>query len=68
MASLGIGPHIVEAILNHKSGTVRGVAAVYNRYTYGPEKRAALAAWATRVEAIVSGGATSNVVKLKAMS
>jgi len=54
--------------LNHKSGTVRGVAAVYNRYTYGPEKRAALAAWATRVEAIVSGGATSNVVKLKAMS
>jgi integrase len=64
MASLGIGPHIVEAILNHKSGTVRGVAAIYNRYTYGPEKRAALAAWATRLEAIVSGAAVSNVVEL----
>ena len=42
MAGLGIPPHVVEAVLNHRSGTIRGVAAVYNRYTYAAEKRAAL--------------------------
>ena len=37
MAGLGIAPHVVEAALNHKSGTIKGVAAVYNRYTYSAE-------------------------------
>ena len=31
MARLGIQPHVADALLNHKSGTVSGVAAVYNR-------------------------------------
>jgi len=31
--SLGQPVHVVEAVLNHKSGTIRGVAAVYNRYS-----------------------------------
>jgi integrase len=31
MAEIGIAPHVVEAVLNHKSGTIKGVAAVYNR-------------------------------------
>jgi len=31
---------VVEAVLNHKSGTIRGVAAVYNRYSYADEKGA----------------------------
>ena len=53
MAGLGIAPHVVEAVLNHRSGTIRGVAAVYNRYTYAVEKRAALAAWTARLAAIV---------------
>jgi integrase len=39
MARLGVAPHVVEAVLNHKSGQVRGVAAVYNRYSYSTEKR-----------------------------
>ena len=29
MAMLGIQPHIIEAVLNHKSGIVSGVAAIY---------------------------------------
>ena len=29
--NLKIAPHIVDKILNHSSGTIRGVAAVYNR-------------------------------------
>lgn len=45
MARLGISPHVVEKILNHSSGIISGVAAVYNRYEYAEEKRAALTAW-----------------------
>ena len=64
MAGLGIAPHVVEAVLNHRSGTIRGVAAVYNRYSYGAEKRAALEAWSRYVETLVSGKPAGNVVEL----
>ena len=30
MARLNIPPHVVDKVLNHVSGTIRGVAAVYN--------------------------------------
>jgi integrase len=63
MAGIGIAPHVVEAVLNHRSGTIKGVAKVYNRYSYAAEKRAALDAWARRLEAIVSGAEASNLVK-----
>ncbi len=39
-------PHIVEAIVNHASGHKAGVAGVYNRAAYEPEKRSALDRWA----------------------
>lgn len=42
-------PHIVEAVINHISGHRAGVAGVYNRAEYVPEKRAALEAWASYV-------------------
>jgi integrase len=64
MAGLGIAPHIVEAALNHRSGTIKGVAAVYNRYNYATEKRQAFDVWARRLEAIVTGALASNVVEL----
>ena len=38
MARLGIQPHIIEKVLNHATGTVSGVAAVYNRHGYLKEK------------------------------
>ena len=66
MAGLGIAPHIVEAVLNHKSGTIKGVAAVYNRYSYATEKRAALERWADHIERLVTGAEASNVVELAA--
>lgn len=67
MAGLGVAPHVVEAVLNHKSGTIRGVAAVYNRYAYAAEKRHALEALARAIDAIVNGEpAASNVVALAA--
>jgi hypothetical protein len=55
MASLGVQPHVIEACWNHKSGAIRGVAAIYNRFTYASEKRHALDAWAQHVESIQSG-------------
>jgi len=45
MARLGVPPHVIENVLNHKSGIISGVAAVYNRYGYEKEKRDALARW-----------------------
>jgi integrase len=55
MAKLGIQPHVVEAVLNHAGGHKAGVAGVYNRYTYEPEKQAALNRWAEHVMALVEG-------------
>jgi len=49
MALAGVQPHIIEAVLNHKSGIVSGVAAVYNRHAYLEEKRDALTKWAGHV-------------------
>jgi integrase len=45
MAQLGVAPHIVEKILNHSSGVISGVAAVYNRYDYRAETTAAHDRW-----------------------
>jgi len=52
---LGIKPHVVEALLNHVSGHKSGVAGIYNRATYRPEVKTALAMWAEYVASIVSG-------------
>lgn len=37
----GTSPHVIEAVLNHKTGIVSGVAAIYNRHSYLDEKREA---------------------------
>lgn len=49
MAMMGVQPHVIEAVLNHKSGIVSGVAAVYNRHAYIEEKRAALEKWEQKI-------------------
>ena len=54
-------PHVIEAVLNHRSGTISGVAAVYNRYSYLDEKRQVLDAWAQYVAGLAAG----NVVQLR---
>ena len=54
MGDLGIMPHIVESVLNHISGFRAGVAGVYNRNQYEPEKRRALDMWAARLDEIVT--------------
>jgi len=53
---LGVAPHVVEAILNHVSGTIRGVARTYNRATFAKPKKIALDAWGTYVEGLIEIG------------
>jgi integrase len=64
MAGLAIAPHVVDKVLNHVSGTIRGVAAVYNRFEYLEERRAALEAWGRYVDNLVSP-APANVIALR---
>lgn len=59
MAELGVQPHIIEAVINHRSGHKAGVAGIYNRATYEAEKRAALAIWADHLLAIVNDRETN---------
>ena len=49
MARLAIPVHVIEGVLNHRTGTISGVAAIYNRYNYLDEKRSALGAWSHHV-------------------
>jgi integrase len=65
MAKLNFPPHVVDKVLNHVTGTIRGVAAVYNRFAYLDERRAALEAWGRYVENLTAS-APANVVKLRA--
>jgi integrase len=58
LARLGIKLEVAETILNHKSGVRGGLRAVYDLYDYEDEKREALKAWATRLQAIIADNVT----------
>ena len=45
MAALGVAPHVADKILNHQSGTISGVAAVYQRHEFLNERKAAMEHW-----------------------
>ena len=50
---------------DHTAGTIRGVAATYNRFEYLDERKAALETWGRFVEGLVRP-VPSNVVPLVA--
>jgi len=52
-AKIGTLPHITERLLNHASGTISGVAAVYNRYHYFDEMKVAVTAYERHLATIV---------------
>jgi hypothetical protein len=60
-----VAPHVADKVLNHSSGTVRGVAAVYNRAAHMDERKAALEALGRFVEGFVRPGGIGNVVELR---
>jgi integrase len=53
LARLGVAPHIVERLLNHASGTISGVAGIYNRFKYLDEMRAAIALWDQKLQSLI---------------
>jgi integrase len=74
MQRLNIRLEVTENLLGHIGGASRkGVIAVYQRHDWVVEKRAALEAWAERVQAIVDGRigddedeiAAANVIPFK---
>jgi integrase len=62
MARLNFPPHVVDKLLNHVSGTIRGVAAIYNRFEYLDERRAALEAWGQYVNKLMVPAATEMAI------
>ncbi len=63
MAEIGVAPHVIEKVLNHSTGQISGVAAVYNRHTYLREKTDALTAWGRKLESIVQVSG-NNVIEM----
>jgi integrase len=61
LGDIGIQPHIIEEILNHRSGHRRGVAGVYNRSVYQREVADALLRWQDHIKALLEGRAPKVV-------
>jgi integrase len=67
MARLGIPPHVADKILNHQSGTISGVAAVYQRHDFLADRKDALERWGTHVAQIVANASSkrrSNLLRV----
>ena len=62
MARLGTPLPVVERLLNHISGSFRGVAGIYNKHQFMDERRHAMEAWGSFIERLMAD--TSNVVTL----
>ncbi len=61
MGKIGVTPHVIEAILNHKSGIVSGIAAIYNKYDYEREKDLGLTVFGHFIDALVQGQPTVHL-------
>jgi integrase len=53
MARLGVAPHVADKVLNHQTGTISGVAAVYQRHEFLVERKDALERWGTHVSGLL---------------
>ncbi len=52
-ARIGTPIHVIERLLNHVSGSISGVAAIYNRYSYAAEMQAAVEAYEAHIMKLV---------------
>ena len=55
LARQGFPPHVADKLLNHITGAIHGVAAVYQRHDFATERARALDAWAAHVLACAAG-------------
>jgi integrase len=65
MARLGVAPHVADKILNHQSGTISGVAAVYQRHDFLAERREALERWGAHCSELIGGVSPERRIDLK---
>jgi integrase len=66
LARFGIPPHVCDKLLNHTTGSISGVAAVYQKHQFMSERQAALEVWAAHVLACATGATDAgNVVQLR---
>lgn len=52
MARAGVAQHVSDRILNHKSGVISGVAAVYQQHEFREERKEALEKWSAHLIAL----------------
>jgi integrase len=62
MARLGVPPHVADKILNHQSGTISGVAAVYQKHEFLAQRKDALERWGRHVVSVIASSSRSNFV------
>jgi integrase len=68
MARLGVAPHVADKILNHQTGTISGVAAVYQRHEFLAERRAALDLWGAHVSHLLKEILQPHRIDLQAVA
>ena len=56
LAALGTPVHVTEKLLNHVSGSMGGIVAVYQRHAYLEEIRGAVAAWEKHLTSLTKRG------------
>jgi len=65
MAQLGIAPHVADKILNHQSGTISGVAAVYQRHEFLREREHAVEIWGNFLTQESASVACQNSIEVR---
>lgn len=60
MARLGTPIHVTEKLLNHVSGTISGVAAIYNRHSYWNEMCAAVSRYEAHLKRLIAAGGSNR--------
>jgi integrase len=65
MQRLGVRTETIEQVLNHRSGSYRGIVGTYQVDPMHEARRDALQRWADHVEAVVRGEPTGKVVRLR---
>jgi integrase len=65
MQRLGVRFEVTEAILNHVGASKAGVAGIYQRHDWAPEKAAALQAWSDHIGSLLAPADKTNVVELR---
>lgn len=63
IVSIGFPQLLVGKILNH---TDESITAIYNQHSYDLEKQKALEAWEKKLNQIISGAITDNIVSINA--